>query len=283
MAGKKFTLVAVLMLSVGMHAQQFDKGGNVVTQDLNQVQINDNGSGALQLNLPPGVLIGQPGECSSCVTELPPVDNSVPFQSAVGGQTQSINGAGAGYAGFAVRAGGAGGSWTPTVDLGYPIPQTSRAGPLTVLGPAYTAFFVSRVVSAFCGKLNQNCPFLPVAELEIPEVLSVLPTTSVTDAGIAAIEEHLSRPELIYDGVPALDDGPNQAAIARLKAGEITTHDLAFYNHELYEKQLMDAGMLDPKMAHLETLRWQGISYERGYEQLLYHPDIVAVFQSSFK
>jgi hypothetical protein len=80
-----------------------------------------------------------------------------------------------------------------------------------------------------------------------------------------------------------LDDGPNQAAIARLKAGKTTAHDLAFYNHELYEKQLMDAGMLDPRMAHLETLRWQGIPYERGYAELLYHPDIVAEFKSAFK
>jgi hypothetical protein len=98
MAGKKFTLVAVLMLSAGMNAQQFDnKGGDVVTQNLNGVQINDNGSGAVQVT-PPNYIGNNTFEWPTEV--LPPADNSVPFQSAVGGQTQSINGAGGDYAGF---------------------------------------------------------------------------------------------------------------------------------------------------------------------------------------
>jgi hypothetical protein len=53
------------------------------------------------------------------------------------------------------------------------------------------------------------------------------------------IEEHLSRPELD----DALNYGPNSAMIDRLRAGNTSTQDPMFCNHELYEKSLMDQGM----------------------------------------
>jgi hypothetical protein len=115
MAKKYFTLVAVLVLSIGMNAQQFDRGGEVVTEELNQVQINDDGSGALQVT-PPNYIgnstfVWPPGACLLGCEVLPPADNSVPFQSAVGGQTQSINSAGDGSPNGVHPYAGAGGSW----------------------------------------------------------------------------------------------------------------------------------------------------------------------------
>jgi len=70
--------------------------------------------------------------------------------------------------------------------------------------------------------------------------------------------------------------------IARLRAGNTSTHDVNFYIHELYEKDLMDKGIMDARSAHLATLEWQGIKYEPGYERYLYHPDVIRQFKSSF-
>ena len=98
----------------------------------------------------------------------------------------------------------------------------------------------------------------------------------VTEEGIQQIEQHLARPEL-----NALNDPANQAMIARLRAGSTTPQDLNFYNHELYEKGLMDAGV-SARDAHMQTLQWQGIPYEPGYEAQLYHPSVIQQFPEYF-
>ncbi len=98
----------------------------------------------------------------------------------------------------------------------------------------------------------------------------------VTEEGIQQIEQHLARPEL-----NALNDPANQAMIARLRAGSTTPQDLNFYNHELYEKGLMDTG-ISARDAHMQTLQWQGIPYEPGYEAQLYHPSVIQQFPEYF-
>jgi hypothetical protein len=103
---------------------------------------------------------------------------------------------------------------------------------------------------------------------EAPRMVVVGP---YTPEGLAAIEEHLNR-------LGALEDPPNAAMVARLRAGETSIQDINFYTHELREGQLMrgieysnDAS----RAAHLKTLEWQGIPYEPGYESQLYHPDVI--------
>jgi hypothetical protein len=99
----------------------------------------------------------------------------------------------------------------------------------------------------------------------------------VTEEGIQLIERHLSRPEL--EG--AIDDPPNAAMIQRLRAGSTDPQDLNFYEHEIYESGLMDQGT-DTRAAHLQTLEWQGIPYEAGYESRLYHPSVITSFPEYF-
>ncbi len=69
--------------------------------------------------------------------------------------------------------------------------------------------------------------------------------------------------------------------IARLQAGETTIQDLNFYAHELNESTLMQQG-IEARAAHLQTLEWQGIPYEPGYESQLYHPDVISQFPEQF-
>jgi hypothetical protein len=98
---------------------------------------------------------------------------------------------------------------------------------------------------------------------------------SVTEEGIAQIESHLQS-------LGALEDGPNAAMVARLRAGERTVQDLNFYQHETIESQIMSGGVTDARAAHLETLRRQGIPYEAGYEAQLYHPDVIRAHADQF-
>jgi hypothetical protein len=77
MAVKHFTLVVVvLLLTMGAVAQ--DAGGSQAPPGCNNsAQACDNGSGAILVPTPPGVSIGQPGECSGCVQVTPlPVNPS---------------------------------------------------------------------------------------------------------------------------------------------------------------------------------------------------------------
>jgi hypothetical protein len=97
----------------------------------------------------------------------------------------------------------------------------------------------------------------------------------ISPDGITRIEEHLARPEL--DG----DNPPNQEMIARLRAGETSTQDINFYQHELHEADLMDQGM-EARAAHLQTLGWQGIPYEPGYERQLYAPNVIQKYPEYF-
>ncbi len=99
---------------------------------------------------------------------------------------------------------------------------------------------------------------------------------TITEGGILRIEQHLARPE-----INALDDPANEAMIGRLRAGNTTSQDINFYNHEIYEKGLMDQGV-SAREAHLQTLRWQGIPYEPGYEARLYHPSVIQQFPEYF-
>ena len=70
-----------------------------------------------------------------------------------------------------------------------------------------------------------------------------------------------------------------------VKPGETAAQDLNFYAHELHEAELMagsDYSQEVARAAHLETLQWQGIPYEAGYEAQLYHPDVITEFSEFF-
>jgi hypothetical protein len=95
----------------------------------------------------------------------------------------------------------------------------------------------------------------------------------VTESGLATVEAHLAR-----FGA----DEANAAMVTRLRSGLRTEHDIAFYRHEIYESSLMRSGM-EARAAHLNTLEWQGIPYVKGYEQRLYHPDVLKQFPDSFR
>jgi hypothetical protein len=96
----------------------------------------------------------------------------------------------------------------------------------------------------------------------------------ITPEGIQNIIEHLSRPELVDDfGEKALDWPPNQLMLQRLQNGGTTQWDQNFYEHETFEKELMDQGM-GLQEAHKGALARQGIPHERGYAKELYHPEI---------
>jgi hypothetical protein len=100
----------------------------------------------------------------------------------------------------------------------------------------------------------------------------------ISGEGIATIERHLSR-------LDALDWGPNQEMIARLRAGlaggDLTAQDLNYYKHELIESGLVDQGV-GLREAHLETLKLQGIAYEPGYERQIYAPSVLNKYRAYF-
>ena len=98
----------------------------------------------------------------------------------------------------------------------------------------------------------------------------------ITEKGIARIEAHLSRPELA-----ALGDPPNAAMVARLRAGNMSSADINFYMHELKESAIMKGGV-GPRDAHLQTLEWQGIPYQPGYESQLYHESVIQLLREYF-
>lgn len=72
--------------------------------------------------------------------------------------------------------------------------------------------------------------------------------------------------------------------LERLRAGNRTSQDLRFYQHELRESRLLTKTKrlhADPvdavRDAHHRTLVKQNLYY-RGYERELYHPDAAALF-----
>jgi RHS repeat-associated protein len=97
----------------------------------------------------------------------------------------------------------------------------------------------------------------------------------VQPEGIATIEAHLAR-------LDALDYPPNAAMLERLRAGSESIQDLAFYEHELHEAELMSRGM-DDRSAHLATLKWQHIPFERGYLSRLFAPEVIQKMPQYFQ
>jgi RHS repeat-associated protein len=95
--------------------------------------------------------------------------------------------------------------------------------------------------------------------------------------GLVDVSQHLST----FGPDPA-----NAAMYSRLTTAfengqTLTGTDAAFYQHELTESSLMDAGM-EARAAHLETLGRQGIEYAPGYESQLYHPTVIQNFPQYF-
>jgi RHS repeat-associated protein len=81
-------------------------------------------------------------------------------------------------------------------------------------------------------------------------------------------------------------DEANAAMYSRLtsafESGQpLTGVDATFYQHELIESGLMDAGM-GAREAHLSTLEIQGIPYQKGYESLLYSPEAMKFFNPGY-
>jgi RHS repeat-associated protein len=98
-----------------------------------------------------------------------------------------------------------------------------------------------------------------------------------TREGLIDVSQHLST----FGADP-----PNSAMYSRLTTAfengrALTGTDAAFYQHELIESSLMDAGMAD-RAAHLETLSRQGIPYAPGHESQLYHPTVIQQFPGYF-
>ncbi|HEV2208620.1 MAG TPA: RHS repeat-associated core domain-containing protein, partial [Verrucomicrobiae bacterium] len=98
-----------------------------------------------------------------------------------------------------------------------------------------------------------------------------------TREGLIDVSQHLSS----FGADPA-----NAAMYSRLTTAfengqALTGADAAFYQHELVESLLMDAGM-EARAAHLETLSQQGILYAPGYEAQLYHPMVIQQFPAWF-
>ena len=105
--------------------------------------------------------------------------------------------------------------------------------------------------------------------------------TMATREGLITISEHLSQ---LPEGGGL--DPVNYAMYDRLTTAFQSSQPLAgvdatFYEHELIESSLMDAGM-DARAAHLETLSQQGIQYAPGYEAQLYHSTVIQQFPTSF-
>ena len=105
-------------------------------------------------------------------------------------------------------------------------------------------------------------------------------TPKVTTKGIDRVEQHLAQ----FGAEPQ-----NQAMVARLRAGETSTHDITFYMHELKESAIMGrtrsaySEVYDwQRAAHLETLQWQKIPYAPGYESQIYHPSVISQFPEQF-
>ena len=70
----------------------------------------------------------------------------------------------------------------------------------------------------------------------------------------------------------------------RLRAGQRTSQDLRFYEHELLESRMLQKtkGLYDNPVdalrdAHHRTLVKQGLYY-RGYEAEMYAPEAMAIF-----
>jgi RHS repeat-associated protein len=105
-----------------------------------------------------------------------------------------------------------------------------------------------------------------------------------TDTGVMATREGLidvSQHLATFGTDPA-----NAAMYSRLTTAfengqALTGADATFYQHELIESSIMDAGM-DARAAHLQTLDMQGIQYAPGYEAQLYHPTVIQQFPAYF-
>jgi hypothetical protein len=99
-----------------------------------------------------------------------------------------------------------------------------------------------------------------------------------TREGLIDISEHLATR---FD-----PDAPTQLMYGRLvnafEQGEaLTGVDATFYQHELIESELMDAG-IEARAAHLQTLQIQGIPYQAGYESLLYSSEALKLINPGF-
>ncbi len=94
----------------------------------------------------------------------------------------------------------------------------------------------------------------------------------VTNEGLNAISDYLQEIELEYD-----EEYPyNRVMLERLKGGLRTQQDINFYQHELYESNLVKRG-LTRDIAHSETLARYGV---REFD--LYHPSVIQQYPQFF-
>ncbi len=102
--------------------------------------------------------------------------------------------------------------------------------------------------------------------------------TKAIKEGIGQIKKHLS----------SLDqDAANDVMIDRLEKianGEIdaTEIDSNYFTHELGEKKLVDEGMNQQK-AHIETLKNQGIEYDKNAQNKLYTKEALGAGDEAFR
>lgn len=105
-----------------------------------------------------------------------------------------------------------------------------------------------------------------------------LEAIQITKKGIKRIEKHLTRTPRIEPGTAEFK------MLERIKAGNRTSPDMRFYQHELIESRVIKKTSKfysDPvdaaRAAHHKTLVKKGF-YRRGYEKELYHPDALKLF-----
>jgi hypothetical protein len=164
----------------------------------------------------------------------------------------------------------------PLTVTGYTSPAASWAG--DVLN------FISSLFSSQPQQIlieGPNGP-VPAAVNMVPfgfgPVGAVGEAVAPTREGIIDIAEHLATR---FD-----QDIPTQMMYNRLvsafeEGATLTGVDATFYEHELIENGLMDMGM-EATMAHLETLQIQGITYQAGYESLLYSPEAMKLINPGY-
>ena len=116
----------------------------------------------------------------------------------------------------------------------------------------------------------------PIVEGKGEQIAAETGLTATREA-LIDISQHLAQ--FAPDAANDLMYGRLVAAFARGES--LTGVDATFYQHELIESRLMDAGM-EARAAHLETLSIQGISYQKGYESLLYSPGAIKLFSPGY-
>jgi hypothetical protein len=113
-----------------------------------------------------------------------------------------------------------------------------------------------------------------------PDSLLAADGTMATQEGLINISQHLAQ------GVDYGIEPANIAMYGRLtdafEAGEpLTGIDANFYEHELIESSLVDAGM-NPAAAHVAALNIQGIKNTAAAPAQLYQPNIILKYSESF-